>query len=111
MKVLRQDYKGDYLPDEYMDKESGKYIEHKPITTIDELCFAVFCIEEVARYKNVSGKEVYEKVTRVLPDTSIILDSYITPFSEILSTQGMKYIIVDILEVMENWGVCGYGSY
>ena len=105
IRVLRQDYKGDYLPEEYEDRDSGNYIEHKPITTMDELCFAVFCIEEVARYKNVSGSEVYDKVTKILPDTSTILDSYITPCSEVLATQGERYIVGDILETMENWGV------
>lgn len=105
MRELRQDYRGNYLPEEYEDRDSGNYIEHKPITTIDELFFAVFCIEEVARYKNVSGKEVYEKVTKVLSDTSTILDSYITPVSDVLSTQGERYIIGSVLEVMEDWGV------
>ena len=110
MKVLRQDYNGDYFSEEYMDKESGRHVIHQPIRTVDELEFAIFCIEQIARYENLSGKEVYDKVTKILPDTSTILDSYITPGSEVLATQGERYIIGSVIEVMENWGVeiwCG----
>ena len=105
IRILRQDYRGDYLPEEYMDKESGRYVIHQPIRTIDELEFAIFCIEQIARRENLSGREVYEKVTKILPDTSIVLDSYITPCSEVLATQGERYIIGSVIEVMENWGV------
>ena len=44
-------------------------------------------------------------MTKVLPDTSTVLDSYITPCSEVLATQGERYIIGSVIEVMENWGV------
>lgn len=105
IKVLKHDYRGDYLPEEYIDKESGRHVIHQPIRTMDELEFAIFCIEQIARYENLSGREVYEKVTKVLPDTSTVLDSYITPCSEVLATQGERYIIGSVIEVMENWGV------
>lgn len=105
IRVLKQDYTKDYLTEEYRDMESDNYIVHKPISTIEELEFAVFCIEEIARRENLSGREVYDKVTKILPDTSTVLDSYITPCSEVLSTQGEKYIIGDVIETMRNWGV------
>lgn len=105
IKVLRQDYRGNYLPEEYEDRDSGRYVVHQPIRTIEELEFAIFCIEQVARHENLSGKEVYDKVTEILPDTSTVLDSYITPCSEVLATQGERYIIGDIIETMKNWGV------
>ena len=39
IRVLKQDYRGDYLPEEYIDKESGRHVIHQPIRTMDELEF------------------------------------------------------------------------
>ena len=67
----------------------------------DNLEFVIFCIENLAVRLGVDGKKVY----RALTEKSDILESYIVPCSEILSTQSKEYIIDDIINVMKEKGV------
>lgn len=71
------------------------------IKNIDELEFAVFCIENIAERLGVDAVRVYETLT----EKSRILNSYIVPEYEILHTQGKEYIVDDIIEVMKERGV------
>ncbi|MCD8048662.1 MAG: WYL domain-containing protein [Clostridia bacterium] len=70
------------------------------IQTPDELEFAVFCIENLARKLNKDAENVYTALSE-----SGILNGYIIPEYEVLHTQGMEYILEDILEVMKERGV------
>lgn len=71
------------------------------IKNIDELEFAVFCIENIAERLGADAVRVYETLT----EKSRILNSYIVPEYEILHTQGKEYIVDDIIEVMKERGV------
>lgn len=71
------------------------------IKNIDELEFAVFCIENIAERLGADAVRVYETLT----EKSGILNSYIVPEYEILHTQGKEYIVDDIIEVMKERGV------
>lgn len=66
-----------------------------------ELEFAIFCIENVARFLEKDTREVYMMLT----ETSSILHSYIIPEYEMLHTQSKEYIVNDIVEVMRESGV------
>ncbi|MCL2496170.1 MAG: DUF3791 domain-containing protein [Clostridiales bacterium] len=67
----------------------------------NELDFAVFCIESVAKQLDISGSDVYGLLTI----NSKILDDYIIPCSDVLHTQGKEYIVSDIIEYMRREGV------
>lgn len=71
------------------------------IKDIDELEFAIFCIENTAIRLGKTGEEVY----KLLTEESDILNSYIIPCFDILHTQSKDYIIDDILFVMEERGI------
>ncbi len=71
------------------------------INNSEELMFAVFCIENVARYLGTTGEKVYCALT----EKSNILNSYILPCYDILHTQGKNYIVEDIVSLMEKRGV------
>lgn len=71
------------------------------INNSEELTFAVFCIENVARYLGTTGEKVYYALT----EKSNILNSYILPCYDILHTQGKNYIVEDIVSLMEKRGV------
>lgn len=71
------------------------------IKNIDELEFAVFCIENIAERLGADAVRIYETLT----EKSGILNSYIVPEYEILHTQGKEYIVDDIIEVMKERGV------
>ncbi len=75
--------------------------QKKFINNSDELKFAVFCIENVARYFGTTGEKVYCALT----EKSDILNSYILPCYDILHTQGKNYIIEDIVSLMKKRGV------
>jgi hypothetical protein len=71
------------------------------IKSSQELEFAVFCIENIARKLGVDAVLVYAALT----EKSDILHGYIVPGYEILHTQSREYIIDDILELMSERGV------
>lgn len=71
------------------------------IKNVDELEFAVFCIENVATKLDVNAKLVYEAFT----GKSNILNGYIIPEYETLHTQSREYIIDELLDVMKEKGV------
>lgn len=63
--------------------------------------FIVFCIDSLAEYLNKDTKEVYN----LIKNKSNILDEYIIPCYEPLHTQSKKYIVEDIVNVLEERGV------
>ncbi|MCL1876082.1 MAG: DUF3791 domain-containing protein [Synergistaceae bacterium] len=63
---------------------------------VDELNFAVFCVENIAEHLNLNGSEVY----RLLSEDSDILDGYVIPNYDALHTQDKEYIVNDIIEYM-----------
>ena len=63
--------------------------------------FAVFCIENVAEELGKTSSEVY----RPLSGPDGILRQYIVPCYDVLHTQGKKYIVDDIIDVMKERGV------
>ena len=60
-----------------------------------ELEFAIFCIENVAKFLKMDACKVYE----ILKESNILYD-YIVPEYEVLHTQSKEYIVNDIVEVM-----------
>lgn len=70
------------------------------IININQLEFAVFCIENIAIRLGVNAGRVY----RALED-SHILHGYIVPEYDILHTQSKDYIVDDILMAMQERGV------
>ena len=78
-----------------VDNMAGK------IRNIDELEFAIFCIENLAELLNIDGKEMY----RLLAEDSNILYDYIVPNYEVLHSQDKGYILDDLLDVMQERGV------
>lgn len=66
-----------------------------------ELEFAVFCIEGAAERLGVGAEDVYSALT----DRSDILHGYIIPGYEVLHTQGKRYIVDDIIDVMNERGI------
>lgn len=73
----------------------------KAITNLNELEFAIFCIENIAARLGISARNVYDALTR----KSDILNSYIVSEYEMLHTQDKDYIIDDILDVMREEGM------
>lgn len=63
--------------------------------------FTIFCIDSLSEYLEKDTKEIY----RLLKYETDILDSYIIPCYEILHTQSKKYIVEDIVEVLNERGV------
>jgi len=66
-----------------------------------KLNFAVFCVENVAEYLNLSGEEIY----LLLAEKSEILDKYVVEHYDVLHTQGKEYIVNDLVEYMEKEGL------
>lgn len=71
------------------------------IKNIDELEFAVFCIENIAIRLGKHAEQVYSALT----EKSSILDDYIIPEYEILHTQSKEYIVDDIISLMKEKGI------
>ena len=67
---------------------------------LNEIEFAIFCIENIATGLNKDSVETYDmlKITG-------ILDEYILPCYDVLHTQGKDYIINDIIELIKRKGV------
>ena len=76
-------------------------MQDEKIKNVNELEFAVFCIENVAAKLGVDAEYVYQAFT----EKSNILNGYIIPEYEVLHTQSREYIIDDLLNVMEERGV------
>ena len=73
----------------------------KKIDNINELEFAVFCIENVAKKLGVRADVVY----KLFSEKSDILNGYIIPEYDILHTQSKEYIVDDILDLMRERNV------
>lgn len=71
-----------------------------PIYGLNEIEFAIFCIENVAAKLNRDAAVTYD-----ILKTSGILYEYILPCYDVLHTQGKDYIINDIIELMKRKGV------
>ena len=70
------------------------------IQNLDQLEFAVFCIENIAVRHGVNAKLVYQ----ALEDSDILM-GYIVSEYDMLHTQSKDYIVNDILAVMKARGV------
>lgn len=70
------------------------------ISSEQELEFALFCIDFVAKELQKPTEEVYKKLK-----SSNLLQDYIIDNYEILHTQGKDYLVEDIIAVMKNKGV------
>lgn len=73
----------------------------QPIRNVNELSFAIFCIENIAIYLGVSADRVYH----ALAEKSNILNYYIIPCYDVLHSQSKEYIVEDILSYMKERGV------
>ena len=71
------------------------------IKNIDELEFAVFCIENLAVRLQMDAEQIYT----ALAESSAFLYDYIVAHYEVLHTQDKQYIINDILEAMTQCGI------
>lgn len=71
------------------------------IQNIDQLEFAIFCIENIASAFNKSAAEVYT----ALAEKSGVLNNYIVPSYGPLHTQSRNYIVNDILDAAREEGV------
>ena len=71
------------------------------IGTVEELEFAIFCIENVATKLEIDAQQVY----RMLSEDSDILNNYIVSEYEMLHTQSKEYIVDDIIDFMRESGV------
>lgn len=76
------------------------YSEAK-IKNLEELEFAIFCIENIAARLGVKAGRVYN----ALAQKSNILSGYIVPEYEILHTQSKDYIVDDIIELLKERNV------
>ena len=76
-------------------------LDNAQIKNADELEFAVFCIENIAKRLGKNAEDVY----RLLTEKSDILKSYIIPEYEMLHTQSKEYIIDDIISLIEERGI------
>ena len=76
-------------------------LDNAQIKNADELEFAVFCIENIAKRLGKNAEDVY----RLLTEKSDILNSYIIPEYEMLHTQSKEYIIDDIISLIEERGI------
>lgn len=71
------------------------------IQNLDQLEFAVFCIENIAAKLNIEAKTVYS----ALAEKSNILNGYVIPCYSSLHTQSKNYIMDDILAAAREDGV------
>lgn len=72
----------------------------KPITTSDELLFAIFCVENIAQRLGIPGGEAYRKLMQ-----GDIINGYVVPFYDVLHTQGKRYITDELVRLMRHEGV------
>ncbi|MDD7762637.1 MAG: DUF3791 domain-containing protein [Selenomonas sp.] len=71
------------------------------IKNTNELEFAIFCIENLAKRFHTDGKMMYN----LLAEQSDILNDYIVPEYEVLHTQDKEYILDELAEIMAERGV------
>ena len=71
------------------------------IKNTDELAFAVFCIENLAKRLDRNGAEIYRNLT----ENTNVLNGYIVPCFDALHTQDKEYILDDIIIAAEKMGV------
>ncbi|MCI9365057.1 MAG: DUF3791 domain-containing protein [Oscillospiraceae bacterium] len=76
-------------------------LDDAKIKNVDELEFAVFCIENIATRLGKNAEEIYCALT----EKSNILESYIIPEYEMLHTQSKDYIVDDITGLMTERGI------
>lgn len=76
-------------------------LDNAQIRNVDELEFAVFCIENIAKRLGKNAEDVY----LLLTEKSDILNSYIIPEYEMLHTQSKEYIIDELISLMEERGI------
>lgn len=76
-------------------------LNHVKIQNIDELEFAIFCIENIAIALGKNAEDIYQALT----EKSDILSSYIIPEYEMLHTQSKDYIVEDIISLMQERGI------
>lgn len=69
--------------------------------TAENMEFVIFCIENVAEYLNRDTVEVYDLLT----SDRNVLYHYIIPNCDVLHTQGKDYIVEDIIDTMQEWGL------
>ena len=81
-------------------RANDKAKEYK-IENVNELEFAIFCIENIASGIGKPAEYVYS----VLAEKNNVLNDYIVANYDILHTQDKQYIVDDILAVMEKEGV------
>lgn len=84
-----------------MSIEKVRMMKYENIKNSNELEFAVFCIENIAKKLGADAARVYLAFT----EKSDILYGYIVPEYEVLHTQSREYIVDDILDVMKERGV------
>ena len=73
----------------------------KRIEDEDELEFAIFCIENVAKEVGISTQDLMDKITI----QSDILNNYIVANYDVLHTQGKQYIVDDIIATIRERGI------
>lgn len=76
-------------------------LDNAKIKNTNELEFAVFCIENIAKRLGKNAEEIY----RALTEKSDILNSYIIPEYDMLHTQSKDYIVDEIISLMEERGL------
>ena len=69
--------------------------------TINELEFAIFCIENISIKLGKNAEDIYKDLT----EKSDILNSYIVPEYEMLHTQSKDYIVRDVISLMVERGI------
>ena len=67
----------------------------------NELEFAIFCIENVAKAASISTQDLMDKITI----QSDILNNYIVANYDVLHTQGKQYIVDDIIDTIKERGI------
>lgn len=76
--------------------------QNATIQNMEELEFAIFCIENVAAKLGADPAKVY---SALVGSDNNILYRYIIPEYEVLHTQSKEYIVDDILDVMREEGI------
>ena len=62
------------------------------------MAFVATCVETTARYLNVSYKEVFQRMEKVM-----LIDDYIIPNYEPLHTESREVLAERIVECLESW--------
>ena len=62
------------------------------------MAFVATCIETTARWLGTSYKDVYQRMKRVN-----LIEQYILPHYETLSTVSRENLAEDLVECMKNW--------